>query len=223
MATLENVEIKDNAGSESIVFKGYRSGLALIIPDEGPFEHYLQKISEHLSKSQNFFSGAKISLQLGSRELSTEERTKLIQLFQANGLVLRNPTERAGSTPRTREAKQTVHETNITPTITVKKTLRSGQLVEFEGNVLVMGDVNPGAEVIAGGDIIVLGKLRGTVHAGAEGDRTSQIFAFQINPVQIRIADSIARGADKIKRSKDIRPEVAKIKENQIIVEKFNP
>jgi septum site-determining protein MinC len=127
------------------------------------------------------------------------------------------------NTGLTNFGEEVVHEMNTTPTITVKKTLRSGQRIEFEGNVLIMGDINPGAEVIAGGDIIVLGKLRGTVHAGAGGERAAQIFAFQMNPVQIWIADVIARGADKVKRIKDLRPEVAKIKENQIVVEKFNP
>lgn len=219
---MKNVEVKDGTNPESIVFKGYRSGLALIIPDDGPFEQYLHEIAEHLNKSRNFFAGAKISLQLGSRKLSAEERTQLIQLFQANGLVLRNSSERVSPLPRTAQPRKTVNETNIMPTITVKKTLRSGQRIDYEGNVLVMGDINPGAEVIAGGDIIVLGKLRGTVHAGARGDRAVQIFAFQINPVQIRIADVIARGNDKVKRSKDLRPEVAKIKDNQIVVEKCN-
>lgn len=206
----------------TIVFKGYRSGLTLIIPETGPFENYLQELRDHLKNSHNFFNGAKINLELGNRQLETEEKAALIRLFQENGLVLRSTGESASPVKRPFSRGKAARDERVVQTVTVQKTLRSGQRIEFDGNVLVWGDVNPGAEVMASGDIIVMGKLLGTAHAGMQGDRNVQIFAFQINPVQLRIADVIARGGEKLKRTKDFRPEIAKVKDDQIIVEKFS-
>lgn len=72
-----------------------------------------------------------------------------------------------------------------------KGSLRSGQRVEFEGSLVIIGDVNPGAEVIAGENIIVLGELRGLAHAGAKGNRDAVIEAVGIEATQLRIADII--------------------------------
>lgn len=75
------------------------------------------------------------------------------------------------------------------PTLYLRKTLRSGQKVVFGGNVVLLGDLNPGAQIEADGDIIILGNLRGTVHAGAEGDRKATVITSSLRPTQLRIAD----------------------------------
>ena len=72
-----------------------------------------------------------------------------------------------------------------------KGSLRSGQKIEFEGSLVIIGDVNPGAEVIAGENIIVLGELRGLAHAGAKGNRDAIIEAVEIDATQLRIADIV--------------------------------
>jgi septum site-determining protein MinC len=74
----------------------------------------------------------------------------------------------------------------------LRETIRSGRSIYHEGHVVVIGDVNPGAEIIAGGDVVVWGKLRGLVHAGALGDRSAVICALELIPTQLRIADQIA-------------------------------
>jgi septum site-determining protein MinC len=96
--------------------------------------------------------------------------------------------------------------------------------VVFEGSLVIIGDVNPGAELVAAGDIIVLGRLRGTAHAGAKGDTSAQIFALQLQPVQIRIAGVITRAPEQDQPHSDFRgPETAKIKDGMIIVERYAP
>lgn len=226
MSTSENhlqEFVKNIQGSDNIVFKGYRSGLMLIIPETGPFEAHLGELEQHLEKAHHFFDGAKVSLQLGNRELTPEQRAALIRLFQKKGLVLRTSADRSGLLKRLPGRRTQRQRESLIPTVTLNKTLRSGQRIEFEGNVLVLGDVNPGAEVIASGDIIVLGKLRGTAHAGAAGNQAAYIFAFQIHPVQLRIAGVIAREPEKTKRNRaiEIHPEIARIKGEQIVVEDF--
>jgi septum site-determining protein MinC len=75
-------------------------------------------------------------------------------------------------------------------------TLRSGDHLEVEGSLLVLGDVNPGARVSAAGDVRVWGRLRGVAHAGQGGDRDARIVALQLRPLQLRIADAVARGPE---------------------------
>ncbi|MBC7106160.1 MAG: septum site-determining protein MinC, partial [Firmicutes bacterium] len=73
-------------------------------------------------------------------------------------------------------------------TILVRRTLRSGQRLCYNGNVVILGDVNPGAEVVAAGNVIVMGVLRGVVHAGANGNEEAVVLAFRLRPTQLRIA-----------------------------------
>ncbi len=105
-------------------------------------------------------------------------------------------------------------------TILVKRTLRSGQTVSYNGNVVIIGDVNAGAEVEAGGDIVIFGKLRGMAHAGLGGNKEAKIIALELSPIQLRIAGHISRSPDDEIKS-DRGPEVAKLKDGNIIIEKL--
>lgn len=97
-----------------------------------------------------------------------------------------------------------------------KGSLRSGKKVEYEGSIVVLGDVNSGAEVIAGENIVIVGTLRGMAHAGAKGNRKAMISAVSIEAPQIRIADIIKESE---KEEEQERKTYAYIEENKIIVE----
>jgi septum site-determining protein MinC len=101
----------------------------------------------------------------------------------------------------------------------VRKTLRAGQKIHFAGDVAILGDVNPGAEVVAGGSIMVFGALRGMAHAGAEGLREAVVAAIVLAPTQLRIADCIARAPEGRGETK-VLPEIAKIQDGVIVIEK---
>lgn len=75
-------------------------------------------------------------------------------------------------------------------------TLRSGDHLETHGHLLVVGDVNPGGSVSADGDVYIWGRLRGRAHAGRNGDQSARIVALQLRPLQLRIADLVARGPE---------------------------
>jgi septum site-determining protein MinC len=94
-------------------------------------------------------------------------------------------------------------------------TLRGGQILQQIGNIVVVGDVNPGAELVASGDILVFGALRGTAHAGAQGDTAARVAALELAPTQLRIATCIA--ADDVKH-KAREPEVAFIRDERIAI-----
>ena len=105
-------------------------------------------------------------------------------------------------------------------TILVQRTLRSGQSIRYGGNVVIIGDVNPGAEVTATGNIIVMGALRGVVHAGAGGDEKAVIMAFRLQPTQLRIANHITRPPDNETVNTDF-PEMARIRDGVVTIEAF--
>ena len=97
-------------------------------------------------------------------------------------------------------------------------TLRGGQALHNLGNLVVIGDVNPGAELVASGDIVVFGALRGVAHAGAQGDRSARVIALELAPTQLRIATLIATSDAG---SKPRGPEHASILAERIVVVPF--
>ncbi len=101
----------------------------------------------------------------------------------------------------------------------VDRSLRSGQKVEHSGDVLVLGDVNKDAEIIAVGNIIVMGTLRGIAIAGALGDESAVVVALRMEPQQIRIGKKIAI-SDESERVSPGYPEVARIEDGMIVLEK---
>jgi septum site-determining protein MinC len=111
-----------------------------------------------------------------------------------------------------------------TPTLLLKRSLRSGKVIKHDGHLIIVGDVHAGSEVVATGDIVVWGEIRGIVHAGAKGNQLAEIRAMRIEALQIRIADVLARRPDKLfyhKGSDDqVQPEVARITEGEIRIYK---
>jgi septum site-determining protein MinC len=104
-------------------------------------------------------------------------------------------------------------------TMTAQKTLRSGMNLRFDGDVLLFGDVNPGAQIIASGNIVVLGAIKGLAHAGAAGDESAYVMAFDLRPTQIRIAQQIAIPTDRM----GDRPtaEIAQVIDGRIVIDSY--
>ena len=102
-------------------------------------------------------------------------------------------------------------------TLVVPRGLRAGQRAEYPGTVVVLGDVNPGAEVVAGGDVIVVGRLMGLAHAGASGDEERFIFALELRAKQVRIGPHLAQAPEEAEEG--LGPEVVRALEGRIVVE----
>ncbi|MBQ3180083.1 MAG: septum site-determining protein MinC [Firmicutes bacterium] len=106
-------------------------------------------------------------------------------------------------------------------TALLHRTLRSGQTVRFGGNIVVLGDVNPGAEIIADGHVVVMGALRGMVHAGAGGNKRATVTALSLLPTQIRIASYITRPPDGVLSPDVYQPETAFLRDGEVVIEKY--
>jgi septum site-determining protein MinC len=223
-----------------ISIKGIREGL-LITLDEGPYEEVFHLLAVEIGQKQDFLRGSRITLAVGKRPLHRHQLAEIQSLFSQHDLTLwtvlaetvdtrsaarqlnlatRLPGSQTDLDGNVRQLveQEVVEETAVQAnTLLLQETIRSGRSIYHEGHVVIIGDVNPGAEITAGGNVIVWGRLRGLVHAGALGDETAVICALHFAPTQLRIADQIAISPDD-KRHNPI-PEQAAIQGGQIIVE----
>ncbi|MTI66694.1 MAG: septum site-determining protein MinC [Firmicutes bacterium] len=198
-----------------VVFKGNTDGLYIYI-NEGRFEEIKKQLDAKLKKAKNFFQGGKV-INFKGRDLTEEEENELRFIINEKyGLKIDCKKEEAKEIEKT-NSKEFFEGIKEGETKFVKTTIRSGQSIEYDGNIVIFGDVNPGAVIKAKGNIVVLGNLRGIAHAGSDGNRDAIIFAFRLKSMQLRIADIIARSPDG-EISSPLIPEIAKIKNDIVVV-----
>ena len=180
------------------------------------FEENLKEIKEKLNSS--FFQGAVVIIDTDGLKLTSQQERELENLLKEhNSQILAYKLEE--------KEKKVSNISNISREKSLKiinKTIRSGQRVEYDGDILILGDVNPDAYVIASGNIIVMGKLRGIVHAGAKGDETAEVIALKLEPQQLRIAWHFTRAPDEEEKDNDSNyPEKAYVENNRIYIERI--
>lgn len=202
--------------------KGGRDGLMITIKDGKEFPRAIAALERQLSSAQSFFAGASAKLYVEKDSLDPQQIDHLEELMARYEMKLDRKPPRVMESMVSEEAEPEIYgETPEENTLLVRRTIRSGQRVYYNGNVVVMGDVNPGAEIICSGDILVLGSLRGVAHAGAEGKVDATVYAFRLEPTQLRIAHYISRAPDG-EVPQPSGPEIARVVENLIQVSNYN-
>lgn len=208
--------------SPAISFQVRQKGVVINLDSDKKFVDIKKELVKHVNKANNFFAGADIYLNITGHRFKLEEVTELIKIIKdyndINEVYIDNTIENN----ETELNKKKTEIENKKDTLLIEKTIRSGQRVKYPTNVVIMGDINPGAVVIAGGDIIVLGKLKGVVHAGANGNYDAKIFAMYLEATQLRIANVISRSPDENKKKNEYEAEIAYLKNGKIIVENYN-
>jgi len=208
-----------------IQIKGLRDGLLVSLSD-APWDRQLAELISHVDAQPSFFQGARLALDVASQVLHVNELVDLRDKLSDRGIFLwavlsESPTTEQTSQllglatriskPRPEESQTfAVENLGNETALFLDRTLRSGTRIEFAGHVVVLGDVNPGAEIVAEGNVIIWGRLRGMVHAGAKGDQEAVICALDFSPMQLRIADKAASGMESQVQSK---PQIARINE----------
>ncbi len=218
-----------------VTIRGTSEGLIISL-GSGPLNEVLEEMESRLSSQASFFRGGRVALRTGERALSEEQLQAIGNVLEGHGVTLwavqaEHPSTEAvaralgleirtepTTLPAARPSEPAPPEEALD--LVVRRTLRSGQAINHIGSVVVIGDMNPGAEIIAGGNIIIWGKLRGTAHAGAVDDDTALICALQFMPSQIRIGSFIACPPDRSRPPK--MPEVARVQEGRIVVERWD-
>ncbi len=218
-----------------IQIKGIKDGL-LVTLGEGEWSTLEVALLAHVEEKAAFFQGARVALDVGNHILRAAELGALRDRLSSKGISLwavisNSPvTEQTAqvlglatriSTPRPERTIRPL-DTNLEGegAILVQRTLRSGFKVSHHGHIVVLGDINPGAEVIAGGSVVVWGRLRGVVHAGADGDEKACVCALEMTPTQLRIAGLVTVPPER--RGKP-EPETARIQNGRVMVEPWNP
>jgi septum site-determining protein MinC len=218
-------DIKLLRKNDLITIKGNRDGLHLFCQETALWSEVIAEIKERLTgEHRRFFEGASVIVEIGERNLSVEEISMLWATFIECGIKIKGikadteadsfSAEKQGSFPLEKEISD-MEYISQKPVYIIKRNVRSGQNITFDGHVLVFGDVNPGAEIIASGFIMVMGSLRGIAHAGATGNEKAWVMAYRLQPTQLRIANCITRAPAEEPQG----PEIAKIHEGVIVCE----
>lgn len=202
--------------ADNIIIKGNKEGLNVVI-DMKRFKNSLDMTNaliEKLSKGKRFYRGCTLKITTQLKEFTDRElrnlRELLFEEFLIRDCIFQDIDEKQN------KVFNGIYEGR---TKYLKKTIRSGQVYEYSGNLVIIGDINPGAEVYAAGNIVVVGAIRGSVHAGCTGNDKSFIAAFSLEPQIIRIADIMTRAPED--GIKPAYPEVARVKNGSIIVEPY--
>lgn len=199
-----------------ITIKGTKGGLLFYLDDTRPFSEILQELQFKLSdpRSSKLWRGPemRVKILLGERQITKQEEIGLRNVFSLHDNLKIDSLESANGKPYLLE-----------PNLGIQMragTVRSGQVLSHRGDLLLLGDVNPGGCIEATGSIYVLGSLRGLAHAGMGGDESAIVAASAFRPTQLRIGDIISRPPDEW-RELEIGMRFAYVVDQQIAVEKI--
>jgi len=230
---------------DSITLKGIKQGLLVTVKPDGRWSDMTARLTSMIDAQSAFFRGAQIAVAVGPREVRRHELSNLIKLLEKRDVTLLAVLGESATTvgaARTLGLKTALSELEMEPQtpsdgfdmlhelpppidpedhgtegVLIKRTLRNGRVVHSDGHVVVLGDVNAGAVIVARGDVIVWGRLRGTVHAGAGGDESAVVCALNLAPTQLRIASYITISPEEGRRNP--RPEKALVRNGRIEAE----
>lgn len=178
-----------------VTIKGTKDGFTLLLDDQCSYRELLEEIEEKLSVTTRDTDDNRlipVRLEVGNRYLNKEQIATISELIQAKKKLY---IEQVHSNVLTKAEAEKMHEENRI--VKVVKMIRSGQIMEITGDLLLIGDVNPGAKVVATGNIYVMGVLRGVAHAGVNGNTSAFIAASKMEPTQLMIADIVSRAPDE--------------------------
>ena len=214
-----------------VMIKGIRRGLLVSLPD-GDWSEGLVALETRLDASTDFFRERRFVLDVGPRELTGEDVGGARALLAEYGVELWAllstdvATEAAArnlglitqlESPEQLESGPSANgrEADRAEDLVARRTLRSGQRLLHPGSAVVIGDLNSGSEVVAGGDIVVWGRARGLLHAEGLGNESAVICALVLAPTQLRIAHHIARSPDEPRAPRE--PEITLVREGRIV------
>ena len=221
----------------SVVIKGNKYGIVVVIKDNADFSNVKTEITEKIKESSKFFGNTSSAISFEGKKLSNEEQQEIIDIISKNSelnivcVVDDEYEERFKQVIEQHEQVQQAQSmaqsdmgtgaaiAGVTGGQFYRGTLRSGQVLESDSSVVILGDVNPGARIVSGGSVVILGSLKGTVYAGMVGDESAFVVALDMHPQQIRINETIARCGDKPKKNAKLETKIAYVDDGNIYIE----
>ncbi len=214
--------------SQPVILKSNRYGINLILDEDMPFEQLEEAILDKFRESEKFFKNASIAISFEGRALSREEELSILDLIAKNTSIhVICVVDQDEMREQLYKEKIDNYYQNVADNTGefYKGTLRSGQVLKCDTSIVIIGDVNPGAKIIAKGNIVILGSLKGNAYAGAAGDETCFVTALDMDPVQIKIGNVIGRSADRgpwesiRNRKRTMDPQIALVSDGNILIE----
>lgn len=206
-----------------VIIKSNKYGLTVRLDSEMPFSDLLEAVGAKFHESENFFRDAKMAVTFQGRTLTRDQENRLVEAIVSNSrlhiicIVDERPEEEAYY----ERALRLANDMDTRDGHFYRGNLRSGQSMETDTSIVILGDVHPGASVTSKGNVVVLGSCRGNIYAGASGNRDCFVAAMVMKPIQIRIADKMARSAIT-KRTDNaeyaVDPKIAYVKDDHIYV-----
>lgn len=206
----------------SVIIKGTKSGIIVVLDKELPFEELKKNIATKFKESAKFLGNAKMAITFEGRELDVEEERAILDIINENSnlkIMCVVTNDEATEEKFSRSLNERLMDLSASTGQFYKGNLRSGQVLEVETSIIIIGDVNPGAKVVSKGNVVILGALKGNVFAGATGNSNSFVVAMDMKPVQIRIADVIGRCPDHPVKETVREPKIAFLENDNIYIE----
>ena len=221
--------------THSVILKGNKDGIVVILDKDLDFESIKTALDKKVTDARKFFGNSITSILFKGRELTATEEKELLGIIShssdLNIAFVNAPTKaeartdnKTGESAPQSARPQTVddalnrisHLQN--DTVFHKGSLRSGQSINHIGSIVVIGDINPGGEIVAEGNVIVLGSLKGVVHAGCSGNYDCFVAALNLSPTQLRISDIITYIPKDMGKNATTVPSLAYVQEKQIYI-----
>ena len=194
--------------NDVVVIKGTKSGIILVLKPDEEYDVLKKEVAAKFKASAAFLGEAQKALTFQGKELTDKQKLELIDIIQENCrlsivCIMEEDEKLEQSFRKSIEKKLQQQDCNTGQFF--KGNLRSGQVLDVETSIIIIGDVKAGAKVISKGNVIILGSLKGNVYAGSAGNKNAFVVALDMDPMQIRIADTIARDRPKGKRPKETK------------------
>ncbi|MCL2415884.1 MAG: septum site-determining protein MinC [Defluviitaleaceae bacterium] len=227
---------KDN----TVIFKGGKNGIIMIMDKVANFETIKEVLTAKIRDAHKFFGDAKTSISFKGKKLNEDQIIELINIIISETDLTINFVEdltgnanfemvrEAKPPPKPEKYPEPEHsvynhlsEKSYTETTRFQRgSLRAGQFIHHNGSVVLLGDINAGAQIIASGNIVVFGAIKGTAFAGSTGDTSCIVSALTMQPIQLRIANEITYFTpEMIKENQNkINPSYAFIMDDEICI-----
>lgn len=207
---------------ENVVIKGTKSGIILVLNQETDYDTLKQAVAQKFQASAAFLGEVSKAISFQGKSLTDEQKLEIIDIIHENCqlsiVCIMEEDEKVEAAFQHSMEKQVVEQDYNTGQF-FKGNLRSGQVLDVETSIIIIGDVKAGAKVISKGNVIILGSLRGNVYAGSAGNVNAFVVALDMNPVQIRIADTIARAPDNPEKKQTRETKIAFWDDGNIYIE----
>lgn len=208
----------------SVIIKSYKDGIAVYLDEELEFTQLLSDVGDKFRDSARFFGDMRVAVSFEGRSLSPLEENRLVDAISCNSrlhvvCVVGKDKEKESRFKETMEAFERCFPKAENNGQFYRGNLQNGQILETEGSIVIIGNVEPGCSVISTKDIIVLGRLQGSAYAGGAGSHEHFIAALEMTPQKLKIGDFKYRAKEKSRwqsRAKKAQPQIAFVKNDEV-------